>query len=113
VVSSCKLYKRFCPIYVNIPGKLGIRVKVALSRSKPPSQGRLRRDSSRKPAPGTGARSFGEPTCHFCRNAKLGSDEPFEEKVGRLTAKLGAQFADSARLEKAIQEDLQRLSDEH
>ena len=64
MVSSCKPYKRFCPIYVNIPGKLG-------------------------------------------------SDEPFEEKMGRLTAKLDAQFAESVRLEKAIRENLQRLSDEH
>jgi len=52
VVSSCKPYERCCPIYVNIPGKLG-------------------------------------------------SDEPFEEKIGRLTAKLDAQFADSAPLGKS------------
>ena len=33
--------------------------------------------------------------------------------MGRLTAKLDAQFAESVRLEKAIRENLQRLSDEH
>jgi len=48
-----------------------IGVKIALSRSKPLSRGRLRRDLPREPAPGTGARSSGGPTCHFCRNAQL------------------------------------------
>jgi len=36
-------------------------------------------------------------------------DEPFEEKVKRLTAKLEEQFAESARLEQAIRENLRRL----
>lgn len=33
-------------------------------------------------------------------------DEPFEEKMGRLMAKLDAQFQESARLEKEIRENL-------
>jgi type I restriction enzyme M protein len=36
-------------------------------------------------------------------------DEPFEEKMKRLTATLDAQFAESARLEQAIRENLRRL----
>ena len=36
-------------------------------------------------------------------------DEPFEEKMERLTATLKAQFAQSAQLEQDIQENLQRL----
>ncbi len=37
-------------------------------------------------------------------------DEPFEDKMARLTAKLGEQFAESARLEEAIREQLARIS---
>jgi type I restriction enzyme M protein len=37
-------------------------------------------------------------------------DEPFEEKMQRLTAKLEEQFKESARLEKAIRESLGGLS---
>ena len=36
-------------------------------------------------------------------------DEPFEEKMKRLTAKLEEQFAESARLEKAIRKNLRGL----
>ena len=36
-------------------------------------------------------------------------DEPFEEKMQRLTAKLNEQFADSARLQAAIDDSLRRL----
>lgn len=36
-------------------------------------------------------------------------DEPFEEKMLRLTAKLEEQFAESAKLEAAIRENLRRL----
>ncbi|UBF24182.1 N-6 DNA methylase [Kovacikia minuta CCNUW1] len=36
-------------------------------------------------------------------------DEPFEEKMQRLTAKLEEQFAESAKLEAAIKENLRRL----
>jgi type I restriction enzyme M protein len=36
--------------------------------------------------------------------------EPFEEKMERLAAKLGEQFAESARLEATIRENLERLS---
>jgi len=36
-------------------------------------------------------------------------DEPFEEKMQRLTAKLEEQFAESAKLEVAIRENLRRL----
>jgi type I restriction enzyme M protein len=36
-------------------------------------------------------------------------DEPFEEKMQRLTAKLEEQFKESARLEKAIRENLRGL----
>ncbi|MCP9887526.1 type I restriction-modification system subunit M [Cyanobium sp. ATX 6A2] len=35
--------------------------------------------------------------------------EPFEEKMARLTAQLDAQFGESARLERAIRENLARL----
>ena len=35
--------------------------------------------------------------------------EPFEKKIARLTAQLDAQFAESARLEKVIRENLARL----
>jgi type I restriction enzyme M protein len=35
--------------------------------------------------------------------------EPFEDKMKRLTSKLGEQFAESARLEKAIRENLKGL----
>ncbi len=38
--------------------------------------------------------------------AAEGDDEPFEEKIKRLTAQLEEQFAESARLEKAIRENL-------
>jgi type I restriction enzyme M protein len=36
-------------------------------------------------------------------------DEPFEEKMGRLMAKLEGQFQESARLEKEIRENLRGL----
>ena len=36
-------------------------------------------------------------------------DEPFEEKMKRLTANLAEQFAESARLEKAIRKNLRGL----
>ena len=36
-------------------------------------------------------------------------DEPFEEKMQRLTAKLEEQFAESARLEAMVRENLRRL----
>ena len=36
-------------------------------------------------------------------------DEPFEEKMARLTAKLGEQFKESAKLEKAIRANLKGL----
>jgi type I restriction enzyme M protein len=36
-------------------------------------------------------------------------DEPFEEKMARLTATLQEQFAESARLEQVIRENLSRL----
>jgi type I restriction enzyme M protein len=36
-------------------------------------------------------------------------DEPFEEKMQQLTAKLEEQFKESARLEKAIQNALRGL----
>ena len=36
-------------------------------------------------------------------------DEPFEEKMERLTAQLEEQFAESARLEQAIRENLREL----
>ncbi|GIK76307.1 MAG: hypothetical protein BroJett021_52950 [Chloroflexota bacterium] len=35
--------------------------------------------------------------------------EPFEDKMARLSAELGAQFAESARLEAIIRENLRRL----
>jgi len=38
--------------------------------------------------------------------------EPFDEKMRRLTAKLEEQFAESARLEKVIRENLKRLGNE-
>jgi hypothetical protein len=37
--------------------------------------------------------------------------EPFEEKMARLTATLEAQFAESARLEANIRENLGRLEE--
>jgi type I restriction enzyme M protein len=37
-------------------------------------------------------------------------DEPFEEKMQRLTAKLEEQFAESAKLEAAIPQNLRILS---
>lgn len=36
-------------------------------------------------------------------------DEPFEEKMRRLSARLEEQFAESARLEKAIRQNLDGL----
>jgi type I restriction enzyme M protein len=36
-------------------------------------------------------------------------DEPFEEKVARLTEQLEEQFAESARLERAIRENLRHM----
>ncbi len=36
-------------------------------------------------------------------------DEAFAEKMRRLTAQLGEQFAESARLEAEIRKNLQRL----
>ena len=36
-------------------------------------------------------------------------DEPFEEKMARLTATLKHQFAESARLEQVIRESLQKV----
>ncbi|MCY7277304.1 MAG: SAM-dependent DNA methyltransferase, partial [Phormidesmis sp. CAN_BIN44] len=67
----------------------------------------------------------------FCRNATLAEiqshgyvltpgryvgaedlaedDEPFEEKMQRLTAKLEVQFAESAKLEAAIRQNLKAL----
>ena len=36
-------------------------------------------------------------------------DEPFEEKMNRLTAALNAQFEVSSRLESAIRENLKKL----
>lgn len=36
-------------------------------------------------------------------------DEPFEEKMVRLTAQLEAQFSESARLERVIRDNLERL----
>jgi type I restriction enzyme M protein len=36
-------------------------------------------------------------------------DEPFDEKMARLTKTLEEQFAESARLEQAIRENLRRL----
>ena len=36
--------------------------------------------------------------------------EPFEEKMKRLTATLETQFAESAKLEKAIRQNLKALS---
>lgn len=36
-------------------------------------------------------------------------EEPFAEKLARLTATLEQQFAESARLEQVIRESLQRL----
>ncbi|BCB95451.1 hypothetical protein JZK55_03730 [Dissulfurispira thermophila] len=36
-------------------------------------------------------------------------DEPFEEKMKRLTARLEEQFKESARLEKAIKNNLRKL----
>jgi type I restriction enzyme M protein len=41
--------------------------------------------------------------------AQADDGEPFEEKMARLTADLKAQFAESARLERIIQENLRRL----
>lgn len=35
--------------------------------------------------------------------------EPFAEKMARLTAELKAQFAESARLESTIRENLRRM----
>ena len=37
-------------------------------------------------------------------------DEPFEQKMARLTAELEAQFAESARLEAQIRENLKRVT---
>ncbi len=37
-------------------------------------------------------------------------DEPFEEKMRRLAAKLDEQFKESARLERAIRENLKGLA---
>jgi len=36
-------------------------------------------------------------------------DEPFEEKMARLTLQLRAQFEGSARLEQMIEEDMKRM----
>lgn len=41
--------------------------------------------------------------------AQAEDDEPFQEKMQRLAATLDQQFTESARLEKAIRENLQRL----
>jgi type I restriction enzyme M protein len=41
--------------------------------------------------------------------AQEADGEPFEEKMARLTARLNEQFAESARLEAAIRENLARL----
>ena len=41
-----------------------------------------------------------------------GDDEPFEEKMARLTAKPEAQFAESARLEATIRGNLRMLEEE-
>ena len=40
------------------------------------------------------------------------ADEPFKEKMARLTAQLETQFTESARLEAAIRENLTRLATE-
>ena len=42
-------------------------------------------------------------------NMPLVDDEPFEEKMQRLTAKLEEQLTESAKLEAAIRENLKRL----
>jgi type I restriction enzyme M protein len=41
--------------------------------------------------------------------AKATDGELFEEKMARLTAQLDEQFAEGARLEKVIRENLARL----
>lgn len=38
-----------------------------------------------------------------------GDGEPFEEKMARLTAELETQFAESARLERQIRENLREF----
>lgn len=47
-----------------------------------------------------------------CRGGR-DDDEPFEEKMKRLVFKLDEQFAESARLEQAIRENLRRLGYGH
>lgn len=39
--------------------------------------------------------------------------EPFEQKMKRLTAELKGQFAESAKLESAIKENLKKLGYGH
>ena len=41
---------------------------------------------------------------------KRGNGEPFEEKLRLLAAQLEAQFAESARLERAIRGNLRRIT---
>jgi type I restriction enzyme M protein len=40
-------------------------------------------------------------------------DEPFEEKMARLTEKLEKQFAEAARLEDVIRQNLEELGYGH
>jgi len=50
--------------------------------------------------------------CGFLGAAELEEDdEPFEEKMARLTKELEAQFEENAKLEEAIRENLKRLGD--
>ena len=80
---------------------------------------------------GDGTGTYEEDIQGFCKSAKLeevrshghvltpgryvGAEEveddgePFEEKMKRLTAQLNEQFAESARLENAIRENLKKL----
>jgi hypothetical protein len=42
-------------------------------------------------------------------HAKLAKDKPFDEKMKRLTATLEEQFAESVKLEKSIQSNLEEM----
>ncbi len=56
-------------------------------------------------------RSASTATCSRRVGAEAAAeeDEPFEEKIKRLTQKLEKQFAESVRLEQAIRENLAKL----
>lgn len=68
--------------------------------------------SAPEPSPGHIYRAFCFGEAPWLRGLWSSYNEPFEEKMARLTAKLEAQFAESARLEAAIRGNLRTLEDQ-